>query len=139
MFCQKKKGVLEKVRLAMQNEEIKISEEDSVNQIFTMLDKWYKKDDLSVVCEAWCSFKNLTKKDTDTMNQFLNEYEKKVKALKKEGVAIYLDSLITEIYCSSYKGNRLPIVVYTDKSLHRTFTLRSRPMLHHWRVEDEQH
>ncbi|KAJ8036473.1 hypothetical protein HOLleu_20461 [Holothuria leucospilota] len=83
-----KRGVHEKVRLAMQNEEIKISEEDSVKQIFTILDKWYQKDGFSVVCEAWCSFKDLTKKDSDTMDLFLNEYEKKVKALKKEGVTL---------------------------------------------------
>ncbi|KAJ8029352.1 hypothetical protein HOLleu_28725 [Holothuria leucospilota] len=42
-----------------------------------------KKDDLRVVCEVWCSFKNLTGKDNHTMDQFLNEYEKKVKALQR--------------------------------------------------------
>ena len=65
------RGVHDKVRLAMQNEEIKISEENSVTQIFTILDKWYKKDDLSVVCEAWCSFKNLTKQKTVPWINFL--------------------------------------------------------------------
>ena len=82
------RGVNEKIRLAMQNKEIKIDDEDAVEQIFGILDKYYKKDDLSVVCEAWSCYKNLTKKDTDSMDQFLNEYEKKVKELKKEGVVL---------------------------------------------------
>lgn len=38
-------------------------------------------DDLTVVCKAWCSFKNLTKKDTDIMDQYLHAYEKKVMAM----------------------------------------------------------
>ena len=81
-------GVNEKIRLAMQNEEIKIDEEDSVDQIFGILDKWYKKDDLSVVCEAWSTYKNLSKKETDTMDQFLSDYEKKTKELKKQGIVL---------------------------------------------------
>ena len=82
------KGVNEKVRLAMQNGEISINDDDAVSQIFGVLDKWYKKDDLSVVCEAWSSYKNLQKKDDESMDQFLNEYEKRVKELKKEGITL---------------------------------------------------
>ena len=78
----------EKVRLAMQNKEIKIDEEDAVDQIFGILDKFYKKDDLSVVCETWSRYKNLMKKESETMDQFLNEYEKNVKELKKEGITL---------------------------------------------------
>ncbi|PIK35988.1 hypothetical protein BSL78_27179 [Apostichopus japonicus] len=82
------KGVNEKVRLAIQNEEIKINEENAIDQIFVVLDKFYKKDDLSTVCETWCSYKNLKKTSGETMEEFLNEYEKKVKELKKEGVTL---------------------------------------------------
>ena len=82
------KGVNEKVRLAMQNKEIKIDEDDSVDQLFIILDKWFKKDDLSIVCETWGAYKSLLKKESDTMDQFLNEYEKKVKELKKQGITL---------------------------------------------------
>ena len=82
------KGVNEKVRLAMQNEELKIDDENSVDQLFTVLDKWFKKDDLSVVCETWCAYKSLMKKESDSMDQFLNEYEKRVKELKKQGITL---------------------------------------------------
>ena len=44
--------------------------------------------DLSVVCEAWCRYKNLVKGENDTMDQFLNDYEKNIKELKKEGVTL---------------------------------------------------
>ena len=80
---------MKKVRLAMQNGEINISPRKMpLTKFFGVLDKFYKKDDLSVVCEAWSSYKNLQKKDCDTMEQFLNEYERKVKELKKEGITL---------------------------------------------------
>lgn len=82
------KDVNEKVRLAMQNGEININEEDAIDQIFEVLDKWFKKDDLSTICETWSAYKNLQKKDSETMEQFLNESEKKIKELKKEGIAL---------------------------------------------------
>ena len=82
------KGVNEKVRLAMQNGELDINADDAVEKIFGILDKFFKKDDLSVVCEAWCRYKNLVKGENDTMDQFLNDYEKNIKELKKEGVTL---------------------------------------------------
>ena len=49
-------GAREKIRLAIQNKDISITGDDSVETILKGLDKTFKKDDLSTVCEAWLSF-----------------------------------------------------------------------------------
>ena len=43
------KEVHDKIRLAIQNEEIKLEQIDAVEQIFTVLDKTFKEDDLTSV------------------------------------------------------------------------------------------
>ena len=47
-----------------------------------------KKDDLSTVYETWTLFKNFSKKDEDTMEQFLSNYDKSVKELKTQGIVL---------------------------------------------------
>ena len=56
------KGVNAKVRLTIQTKDIKLDSEDAVAKILTVLDKWFKKDDLSVICETWSAFINVRKK-----------------------------------------------------------------------------
>ena len=51
-------GVADKIRLALQSGEIDLEDEQAVNKIFQVLDKWYGKDDLSATFEAWKAFKN---------------------------------------------------------------------------------
>ena len=47
--------------------------------------------------------------------------------------AVYLGSLISEIYCNSYTENKLPIIVYTDnKSLHQN--IHSTKQVHEKRL-----
>ena len=40
-------GVAQKIRLALQSGEINLEDDQAVNNIFRVLDKWYGKDDLS--------------------------------------------------------------------------------------------
>ena len=47
--------------------------------------------------------------------------------------AIYLDSIMTELYCNNYRVNELPVVAYTDnKSLHEN--LHSTKQVHEKRL-----
>ena len=78
------KGVNEKVRLAMQTKDIKLDSEDAVAKILTVLDKWFKKDDLSVICETWSAFINMRKKRSDNMDEYIGLFERKVGELKKK-------------------------------------------------------
>ena len=78
-----KKGVNEKVRLAIQAEDIKLDSEDAVAKILTVLDKSFKKDDFSVICETWSAFINMRKKRPDNMDEYIGLFERKVGELKK--------------------------------------------------------
>ena len=78
------KRVNEKVRLAIQTKDIKLDSEDTVAKILTVLDKWFKKDDLSVICETWSAFVNMRKKRSDNMDEYIGLLERKVGELKKK-------------------------------------------------------
>ena len=49
-------GVRDKLRIAIENKEVKLEDENSVSQIIGVLDKWFKKDDLTEMCENWNNF-----------------------------------------------------------------------------------
>ena len=64
-------GAHERFRLASKNGEIILKNEDVVSQILKVLDRIYKRDDLSLTFETWSTFMKLRKKDTDSMAQFI--------------------------------------------------------------------
>ena len=95
------KGVKEKVRLAIQTKDIKLDSEDAVAKILTFLDKWFKKDDVSVICETWSAFINMTKKRSDNMDEYIGLFERKVGELKKEGIVLPVVVLAMQLLDSS--------------------------------------
>ena len=82
------KGVNEKVRLAIQTKDIKLDSENAFAKILTVLDKWFKKDDLIVICETWSAFINMRKKRSDNMDEYLGLFERKVGEVKKEEIVL---------------------------------------------------
>ena len=60
------RDIHDKVRLAIQNEEINLKEATAVTQIFNVLDTSFKEDDLTSVFETWKRFKNFDKKADDS-------------------------------------------------------------------------
>ena len=52
----KEKGVGEKLTVATQNGEIDLFVSQGAEQILRVLDRSFKKDDLSIVCEVWSTF-----------------------------------------------------------------------------------
>ena len=71
-------GAPERLRLACKSGEIILENEDAVSQIFKVLDKIYKRDDLSLTFETWSTFIKLRKWDTGSMAQFITTYDRKV-------------------------------------------------------------
>ena len=81
-------GAHERLRLACKNKEITLESDDAVKQILKVLDKVYKKDDLSLTFETWSAFIRLRKKDTDNMVQYITNYDRKVSELKRDGIEL---------------------------------------------------
>ena len=81
-------GIDEKIRLALQNGEIDLENEEAITKIFKILDKWYGKDDLSATFDAWKRFKIFERKEDETIEQFMSNYDKTVKELQKFGVKL---------------------------------------------------
>ena len=84
-------GAHERLRLACKNGKIILKNkehEDSVSQIFKVLDKIYKRDDLSLTFETWSTVIKLRKKKTDSMAQFITNYDRKVNELKRDGIVL---------------------------------------------------
>ena len=49
---------------------------------------WFKKDDLSVICETWLAFINMRKKRSDNMDEYIGLFERKLGKLKKERIVL---------------------------------------------------
>ena len=81
-------GVADKIRLALQSGEIDLEDEQAVNKIFQVLDKWYGKDDLSATFEAWKAFKNFQRNNDQNIEIFMSNYDRTVKELQKHGVKL---------------------------------------------------
>ena len=114
--------IQDKVRLAIQNDEIQIETDAAVEQIFQVLDKSYKKDDLSTVYETWKDFKNYEKKEEETMETFISNYDKKVKELKKQSIELPKVVLAMQLLDSANLGQKEKQIVltgvnYNDKEL----------------------
>ena len=67
---------------------MKLDSEDAFAKILTFLDKWFKKDDLSVICETWSAFINMRKKRSDNMDEYIGLFDRKVGKLKKDGIVL---------------------------------------------------
>lgn len=77
----------DKIRLSLQNREINLENDSAVDDIFKVLDKYYKKDDISSMFEAWTAFKTFTRGES-SIHQFLNEYDKQISLLKKQDITL---------------------------------------------------
>ena len=51
-----------------------------------MLDRSFKKDDLSIVCEVWSAFIHMIREPIDKMDEFTTKFEKKVVDLIRCGI-----------------------------------------------------
>lgn len=80
-------GAREKIRLAVQTEELKLGEQNSVENILLELDKSFKKDDLSRVCDVWTEFIKF-KRNRESMQDYINNYEQKINSLKREKITL---------------------------------------------------
>ena len=61
---------------------------DGLEKLLILLDKWYKKDDLTGAYEAWRNFDTYTKGKEVTMEAYILGYQIKCKALSKHRIEI---------------------------------------------------
>ena len=62
-----------------------------------MLDRSFKKDDLSIVCEVWSTFIYIIREPFDKMDEFMTKFEKKVADLIRCGIDLPQVVLVMEI------------------------------------------
>ena len=84
----KEKGVGEKLTVATQNGEIDLFGSQGAEQILQVLDRSFKKDDLSIVCGVWSTFIHMIRDPFDKMDEFITKFEKKVADLIRCGIAL---------------------------------------------------
>ena len=113
-------GAHERHRLACKNGEIVLENEDAVTQILKVLDNIYKRDDLSLTFETWSTFIKFRKKDTDSMAQFITNYDRKVNELKRDGIVLPETVLALQLLESVYPERKerqlvLTVVDYSQK------------------------
>ena len=78
-FCLKNFVMWEKnVTVATQNGEIDLFGSQGAEQILQVLDRSFKKDDLSIVCGVWSTFIHMIRDPFDKMDEFITKFEKKV-------------------------------------------------------------
>ena len=65
-----------------------LKENDGLDKLLVLLDKWYKKDTLSGAYGAWKDFEFYAKKDGMTFDDYILGYQTRCKALKKHKIAI---------------------------------------------------
>ena len=82
----KEKGVGEKLTVATQNGEIDLFGSQGAEQILQVLDRSFKKDDLSIVCGVWSTFIHMIREPFDKMDEFITKFEKKVADLIRCGI-----------------------------------------------------
>ena len=87
------KGVGDKVTVGVRTGEVDVFDEDSVQQLIELLDKSFKKDDLSMLHQSWTQFIQYRKTSSDSVDDFLNKFALKAAALKRDGVKLPEDVL----------------------------------------------
>ena len=66
-----------------QTELDKLSTEEGVKSLLEILDKYYKKDDLSEAIESWTKFVSYLRVDGVTMDNYISEFYKRYNELRK--------------------------------------------------------
>lgn len=84
----KGKNVGEKISVAVQLGDIDPFASDSVDQIIRALDKSFKKDDLTLMHQSWSEFIRFKRDDGEDINEFLNKYERKAAALRRDKIVL---------------------------------------------------
>ena len=116
-------GAHERLRLACKNKEITLESDDAVKQILKVLDKVYKKDDLSLTFETLSTFIRLRRKDTDNMVKYFTNYDRKVSELKRDGIELpetVLAFQLLESVCLEKKERQLLVLTAVDYSQKET-------------------
>ena len=67
----------EKLIVATQNGEIDLFGSQGAEQILQVLDRSFKKDDLSIVCGVWSTFIHMIRDPFDKMDEFITKFERK--------------------------------------------------------------
>ena len=80
------KNVGEKITLAVQVGEIDVFGDNSVNEILQLLDKSFKSDDLTLMHKSWTSFINLRRSTSESMDSYIDQFERRIAELKREGI-----------------------------------------------------
>ena len=83
----KSQNVGDKVTVAAQIGEFDVFEDDGVDNLLKVLDKAFKKDDLTLLHQSWRKFIQYRRSD-ESIDDFLNTYEKNVAGLKRDGTAL---------------------------------------------------
>ena len=131
-------GAHERLRLACKNKEITLESDDAVKQILKVLDKVYKKDDLSLTFETWSTFIRLRRKDTDNMVQYITNYDRKVSELKRDGIELpetVLAFQLLESVCLEKKERQL-VLTAVDYPQKETMYEQMRKALIKFQGED---
>ena len=89
------KSVGDKIVTAARVGDIDLFSDDSVENILKLLDKTFKKDDLTMLHNSWSSFIRLKRKKDEKMDEYITRYESKVTELKRE---LKNDNLPEKVY-----------------------------------------
>ena len=73
----------------------------------------YKRDDLSLTFETWSTLIKFRKKDTDSMAQFITNYDRKVNELKRDSIVLPETVLALQLLESVYLERKKRQLVLT--------------------------
>ena len=76
--------IRDKVFTEMTVEELNV--DDGLKKLITFLDKEYKKEEIAEVYDAWSKFDKLNRSSGETMENYLREFDKCQKQIKKFGI-----------------------------------------------------
>ena len=76
--------IRDKVFTEMTVEELNV--DDGLQKLITFLDKEYKKEEIAEVYDAWSKFDKLNRSSGETMENYLREFDKCQKQIKKFGI-----------------------------------------------------
>ena len=88
-LCQHKDhNVVTKLISAIKNHEIDILSTNSVTLILNLLDKTFRKDDVSVMMKSWSDFINIKRRDGEEMNSYLERCDQSNGDLKTSKITL---------------------------------------------------
>ena len=83
----KKQDVGDKVTVAAQIGDVDVFADDGVDKLLEVLDKAFKKDDLTLLHQSWRKYIR-NKRSDESIEAFINTYERNVAALKRDGIVL---------------------------------------------------